>query len=107
LVADAYCPGNYDLAVSGRKIAGMSQRWFRNPCGVHCIVAAASINVEEQPDVFAGVVNQFYSRAGSPRCCRATDLTNMRLCVDFRKAARQDLVISLMDQLAVAHELLP
>lgn len=79
-VTGAYCPGSYDLAVQGKKIAGMSQHWFRNRCGIRCVVTAASINIEEPPDVLASMVNQFYESAGSPLRCQAAALTNMRLC---------------------------
>jgi len=79
-VAGAYCPGHYDLAVAGKKLAGMSQHWFRNRAGIHCVVTAASINIAQAPDEFAWVVNQFYGCAGSPLRCRAAALTNLRLC---------------------------
>jgi lipoate-protein ligase A len=80
LVAGAYCPGAYDLAVAGRKIAGMSQRWFRNRCGVRCVVTAASMNIEERPDEVASVVNRFYRSAGSTLSCDAGALANVQLC---------------------------
>jgi lipoate-protein ligase A len=96
LVAGAYCPGSYDLAVDGRKIAGMSQHWFRNRCGVHCVITAASINVAEPPDTLARVVNQFYGSAGSPVRCEETALTNMRLCAHTGSVAELDLTAELM-----------
>jgi lipoate-protein ligase A len=64
-IAGAYCPGNCDIAVEGKKIAGLSQHWFRNRHSVRCITTAASINVEERPKAFAGAINQFYRSAGS------------------------------------------
>lgn len=78
-VARAYCPGSYDLAVQGRKIAGMSQHWFRNRRGIRCVVTVASINVEEAPDMLADAVNWFYSNVGSPVRCQSTSLTSVRL----------------------------
>lgn len=98
-VAGAYCPGSYDLAVDGRKIAGMSQHWFRNRSGMRCIVTGASVNVEEPPDVLAQIVNQFYSDAGSPDRCQATVLTNMRLCVRADRLDRHDLTSALVNEL--------
>jgi lipoate-protein ligase A len=68
LVAGAYCPGAYDLAAAGRKIAGMSQHWFRNRCGVRCVVTAASINVEEAPEEVVCVVNRLKARLKRNRC---------------------------------------
>ena len=97
-VAAAYCPGSFDLSVQGRKIAGMSQYWFRNRCGIHCLVAAASINVEQPPDLLSRLVNQFYISAGSPFRCRATALTNMRLCGATAHLAGEDLAEAVMNQ---------
>jgi lipoate-protein ligase A len=94
-VAGAYCPGRYDIAVAGRKIAGMSQRWFRNRRDVHCVITSASLNVEEPPDILAGVVNDFYSRAGGAQRCEAAALANMRLC----GASSSKLVSAVMAQI--------
>jgi hypothetical protein len=105
-VAGAYCPGSYDLAVQGKKIAGMSQHWFRNRCGIHCVVTAASINIEEPPDVLAGVVNQFYISAGGPLRCQAAALTNMRLCDGTAHLAGWDLASAVMTQLGSSADML-
>ena len=78
-VAGAYCPGRYDLALQGKKIAGTSQHWFRNRRGIRCVVTVASINVEEAPDMLADAVNRFYSNIGSPMRCQSTSLTSVRL----------------------------
>jgi lipoate-protein ligase A len=99
LVVGAYCPGKSDLAVEGRKIAGMSQHWFRNRCGVRCVVTAASINIEEAPEKFERVVNQFYQSAGSPLRCSAAALTNLRLCKDMIAAPEGDLTAAVMNQI--------
>jgi hypothetical protein len=100
LVAGAYCPGAYDLAVAGRKIAGMSQHWFRNRCGVRCVVTAASINVEEAPDEVACVVNRFYRCAGSTLRCDTDTLTNVQLCGETPSVCGPDFAAALIDQLA-------
>ena len=103
-VAGAYCPGSYDLAVEGKKIAGISQHWFRNRRGIQCVVTAASINIEERPEVLAGVVNRFYGSAGSPLRCQAAALTNMRLCGATAHFADRSLAV--MDQLGSRANLL-
>jgi hypothetical protein len=100
LVAGAYCPGAYDLAVAGRKIAGMSERWFRNRCGVRCVVTAASINVEEAPDEVVCAVNRFYRRAGSTRQCDAGAVTNVQLSGGTRSVCAPDFAAAVIDQLA-------
>jgi lipoate-protein ligase A len=98
-VVQAYCTGRFDVAVQGRKIAGMSQHWFRNSRGVRCTVTAASINVEEPPEVLAAVLNRFYRRAGSPLHCETNAISNMRLCSPSSGAADQNLVTRVNDSL--------
>ena len=99
-VIGAYCPGSYDIAVQGKKIAGMSQHWFRNCCGIRCVVTAASINIDEPPDVLAAATNRFYSSAGSPLRCQANLLTNMRLCGAAANLGGMDLAAAYMNQLS-------
>jgi lipoate-protein ligase A len=98
-VAGAYCPGTYDLAVAGRKIAGMSQHCFRNRCGIRCAVTAASINIEQAPDEVARVVNRFYCHAGSALHCDAGTLTNMRLSGETPAVCGVDFAAAVVDQL--------
>jgi lipoate-protein ligase A len=101
-VANAYCPGTYDLAVQGKKIAGLSQHWFRNRCGIRCVVTSASINIEEAPDALAGAVNRFYESAGSPTRCQSAALTNMRLCERNACPDAHDLVSAVMNRIVVS-----
>jgi hypothetical protein len=102
LVAGACCPGAYDLAVAGRKIAGISQHWFRNRRGIRCVVTAASINVEEAPDEVAWVVNRFYRQAGSELRCDVGALTNFQLCGGAPGICGLDFVDLLIDQLRMS-----
>jgi octanoyl-[GcvH]:protein N-octanoyltransferase len=99
-IAGAYCPGSYDLAIQGKKIAGMSQHWFRNRRGIRCVVTTASINMEEAPDALADAVNRFYCSAGSLVRCQATALTSVRLCDGEALVAVRDLASAVMNQLA-------
>lgn len=105
-VADAYCPGRYDLAVQEKKIAGISQHWFRNGSGIRCIVTAASVNVEASPDTLARAVNQFHAYAGSPLRCEAIALTNIRLCAAMTSLAGSDLPSAAIDQFDASAQLL-
>jgi hypothetical protein len=100
LVAAAYCPGTYDLAVAGRKLAGMAQHWFCNRCGIRCVVTAASINIEEAPDELACVVNRFYRFAGSGSRCEARALTNVQLCAGTAGVCGSDFAAAVIDELA-------
>jgi octanoyl-[GcvH]:protein N-octanoyltransferase len=105
-IADAYCPGRYDRGVEGRKIAGMSQHWFRNAGGIRCVITAASINVQEQPDALAAAINQFYAVGGSSLRCQAGALTNMRLCGAALHFSGQDLTAAVMARLAANMQML-
>jgi lipoate-protein ligase A len=105
-VADAYCPGRYDLAVQEKKIAGLSQYWFRNESGIRCVVTAASVNLEEPPDQLARAVNQFYAHADSPLRCHPAALTNIRLCAAMSKLPESDLPAIAMEQFTASTHLL-
>jgi octanoyl-[GcvH]:protein N-octanoyltransferase len=98
LVAGAYCAGAYDLSVADRKIAGMSQHWFRNRCGVRCAVTAASINVEDAPEEVARAVNRFYRCAGGMLHCDAAALTNVQLCGATPSVGGPDFAAAVIDQ---------
>jgi lipoate-protein ligase A len=99
-IEGAYCPGAYDLAVAGKKLAGMSQHWFRNRRGIHCVVTVASINVEESPELLASVVNRFYERAGSGVRCDADALTNVRLCHPAADYVGTNLMSAVIQKIA-------
>lgn len=45
-IADAFCPGRYDLSLQGRKIAGLAQRRKRAASGGQAILAHACLLVE-------------------------------------------------------------
>ena len=105
-VVGAYCPGRYDLTVKEKKIAGMSQHWFRNESGIRCVVTAASINLGEPPDELARIVSQFYAYADSPLRCQAEALTNIRLCAAMSKLPGPDLPSIATAQFAATTQLL-
>lgn len=44
-IADAFCPGRYDLSLAGRKIAGLAQRRKRAAAGGQAILAHACLLV--------------------------------------------------------------
>lgn len=101
-VAGGYCPGRFDLSIAGKKIAGMSQRWFRNRHGIECVVTAASVNVAEPPDVLARVVNGFYADAGSPMRCQAGALTSVGLALGTMGISAAVLTLAFSDYPVVA-----
>lgn len=57
-IADAYCPGRYDVAISGRKIMGTSQRRTREATLIH-----GSLNVAVSPEWLGGHIAAFYEAA--------------------------------------------
>jgi hypothetical protein len=69
-------------------------------------VTAASINIEEPPDLLADVVNRFYSGAGSLLRCQAGALTNMRLCDGTAHLAGRNLATAVMTQLGSSADML-
>lgn len=77
LQRDAFCPGRYDLAVSGRKIAGLSQHWrLRGSGGV--VTTAATLLVDDDIGESVRAVNLFYAAAGGPDRCTAAAVTDLR-----------------------------
>jgi octanoyl-[GcvH]:protein N-octanoyltransferase len=100
LVPKAYCSGRFDVAVKGKKIAGISQHWFRNARDIRCVSTTASINVEEAPETLAHVVNRFYRCAGNLLHCEANAITSVRLYSSSSTCADQNLVAAVSDSLA-------
>ena len=65
---DAFCPGRYDIAVEGRKLAGLAQAW-RKHRGRMVAITGASVILDEAPEALAEAVNLFYSGfPGTPAC---------------------------------------
>jgi octanoyl-[GcvH]:protein N-octanoyltransferase len=57
-IAGSYCPGSYDLSISGKKFAGISQRRIRKGVAVQVYLC-----VTESGSKRAGIVKQFYERS--------------------------------------------
>ncbi|MBE9916797.1 lipoate--protein ligase family protein [Paenibacillus donghaensis] len=58
-IAGAYCPGDFDLSIGGRKFCGIAQRRQANAFVVQAFVIADGSGQER-----AGLVREFYDRAG-------------------------------------------
>jgi lipoate-protein ligase A len=101
MVVGSYCPGNFDLAVGGKKIAGISQHWFRNRRGVRCAMTSASINIDEAAEELEHVVNQFYRGADSPLRCSATALTSVGSRTGPIAAQQRDLASAVINQIGL------
>jgi octanoyl-[GcvH]:protein N-octanoyltransferase len=72
-VKGAFCDGRFDLAVSGRKIAGTAQRWRAGPGGPApergAVLAHAVWLVDADRAAAAAALDRFYAAAGAPRRC--------------------------------------
>lgn len=58
-IVGSYCPGRYDLSVSGKKFAGISQRRIRGGVSIQTYLCVEGSGAER-----AKVVKEFYERAG-------------------------------------------
>lgn len=67
-VPEAFCPGRYDIAIGGRKIAGLSQHW-RSCSGVMTATTAATLIVAHDTAPLVRIVNLFYEIAGGAGRC--------------------------------------
>lgn len=83
----AFCPGRYDIAVAGRKVAGLAQAWRRN-AGVMTAITGASVILDEDPGALAEATNRFYrAMPESPVCAAAaigslSDLAGQRITAE-------------------------
>lgn len=99
-VEASFCDGRFNLAVSGRKIAGTAQAWRR--IGVHqAVLAQAVIVVTADPDALTAIANRFEAVAASGRRYRAGALTSVAREWNDAHAARAPLA-GLEKQLAQA-----
>ena len=57
-ISGSYCPGSYDLSISGKKFAGISQRRLRNGVAVQCYLC-----VHDSGKKRAELIKDFYSFA--------------------------------------------
>lgn len=75
-VEGAFCDGEYNLVVNGRKLAGTAQRWRRlsnadNKPGDHAVLAQAVILVDESLARLWQQGNEFYRICGIDYCIQA------------------------------------
>jgi lipoate-protein ligase A len=99
-VPGAVCGGRYDLAVGGRKVAGLAQRWRRTAAGDMCVATAASLIVNADATRLVAAVNRFCALAGSQRRYRADTMTSLAAQLPAGQGA--DLVARTMREIAAA-----
>jgi lipoate-protein ligase A len=73
-VPEAFCPGRYDIAIGGRKVAGLSQHW-RTCSGTMTATTAATLLVAQDPAPLVHIVNLFYEIAGGTSRCMETAIS--------------------------------
>lgn len=89
-IVGSYCPGSYDLSISGKKFAGISQRRLRNGVAVQVYLAVTSSGSER-----AKVIQQFYAHAKSDD---ATKFQYPNIIPDVTASLSELLEVSLTPQ---------
>lgn len=88
-VENTYCPGPYDLAAGGRKIAGIAQALRRGFAEVGGMVLVA-----QEPERAIELIEGFYKAAGQPRKFDPDRHTNLhRLC--GRPVAMEEVITAI------------
>ena len=80
---EAFCPGRYDIAVAGRKIAGLAQTW-RSYQGTLTAITGASVIIEDRPEDLAAAVNLFYNGIQGAPVCRADAIGSLRRMAGYQ-----------------------
>jgi lipoate-protein ligase A len=93
-VPDAFCPGRYDIAIGGRKIAGLSQHW-RSCSGVMTATTAAALIVTHDTAPLARIVNLFYEIAGGAGHCTDAAVSAVREHLPADAATHDELMQDL------------
>jgi len=97
-VPGSFCSGRHDIAVAGRKIGGMAQRWSGGG-GRGFAMASAAVIVDEDPEELSATVNRFYARCGVQTRCNSGAVTSLcrqlspvNVGVSLERAAMETLV---------------
>lgn len=98
-VPDAFCPGRYDIAIGGRKVAGLSQHW-RSCGGTMTATTAATLIVTSDTAPLVGIVNLFYAVAGSTSRCMGAAVGAVRDHLPADHKADDELIHDLGQRLA-------
>ncbi|MDF2097025.1 lipoyl protein ligase domain-containing protein [Aquibaculum arenosum] len=104
--ATAFCPGRWDIALAGRKLAGLSQRWQQRG-NLRLVTTAASLNVSADPHSLAACVETFYRHADAPRPCSPTTLHSLAQAVPEHQVTCAKFLQRLADSLAGGRTSLP
>jgi len=100
-VPEAFCPGRYDIAIGGCKVAGLSQHW-RTCGGVMTATTAATLIVAQDPAPLVHIVNLFYEIAGSASRCTQHAVSAVREHLPVRMATDDELLQDLGERIVRA-----
>jgi len=89
---EAFCPGRYDIAVAGRKIAGLAQIWRRHGDEMTAITGA-SVIIDESPLELADAVNRFYRDMPDMPPCRAEAIGTLSVMAGRQVQAEEALEV--------------
>jgi lipoate-protein ligase A len=83
-VAHAMCPGHWDVAIDGQKIAGLAQRRLaRNECGMTVVIAHALIFCGIDLAKAVAATNTYYNSLGQAGLFHADAHRNMVEAIDI------------------------
>lgn len=98
-VPDVFCPGRYDIAIGGRKIAGLSQHW-RSCGGMMTATTAATLIVAQNTAPLVRIVNLFYEIAGGTSRCTNAAVSAVRDHLPVDAAAHDDgLILNVSERI--------
>lgn len=98
-VPDAFCPGRYDIAIGGRKVAGLSQHW-RTCGGTMTATTAATLIVTQDAAPLVHIVNLFYETAGGASRCTEAAVSAVRDHLPAGAATNDELTQDLGARIA-------
>ncbi|MCS4504611.1 lipoate--protein ligase family protein [Arhodomonas aquaeolei] len=76
-VPDAFCAGSRDIAVGGRKLAGLAQVWRGPVDRGGYVMITASVLLDGEPEALCHAVNRFHELAGGTLRCRPQAVTSV------------------------------
>lgn len=98
-VPTAFCPGRYDIAVEGRKIAGLSQHWPADGS----VIAEASVLAGGYPQELAAVVNRFDDETCNSRRCDPAAITSVARELAPSQFSPAALAVEISDRIRAAY----
>lgn len=77
IIPNSFCPGRFDISISGRKVAGLSQRWHHTG-GRMIVTTASTLIVDGGSRYLVQAVNLFYRFIGKTNFCSESAVGSLR-----------------------------